>query len=115
MVAVIYFGHGSTKLNANDRGVLRDIVALHRQRGGVIRIVGHASAHTGVADPIKHRMAKFETSIQRANVVAAEIVALGVAEGKVRVAARGDTQPVFHESMPTGEAGNRRAEIFLEY
>jgi flagellar motor protein MotB len=27
--------------------------------------------------------------------------------------ARADNQPVFHEFMPTGEAGNRRAEIYL--
>jgi outer membrane protein OmpA-like peptidoglycan-associated protein len=115
LVAVIYFGHGSARLDANDRGVLRDIVALHRQRGGAIRVVGHASAHTGVVDQIRHRMANFEMSLKRANAVAAGLVALGVAEEEVRAEARGDAQPVFHEFMPTGEAGNRRTEIFLEY
>ncbi len=115
LVAVFYFGHGSARLDANDRGVLRDIVALHRQRGGAIRVVGHASAHTGVVDQIKHRMVNFEISLKRANAVAAGIVALGVAKDKVRAETRGDAQPVFHEFMPTGEAGNRRTEIFLEY
>ena len=115
LVAVIYFGHGSARLDANDRGVLRDIVALHRQRGGAIRVVGHASAHTGVVDQIKHRMANFEISLKRANAVAARLVALGVAKDKVRAEARGDAQPVYHEFMPTGEASNRRTEIFLEY
>ena len=115
LVAVIYFGHGSARLDANDRGVLRDIVALHRQRGGAIRIVGHASAHTGVVGQIKHRMANFEISLKRANAVAARLVALGVAKDKVRAEARGDAQPVYHEFMPTGEASNRRTEIFLEY
>ena len=115
LVAVIYFGHGSARLDANDRGVLRDIVALHRQRGGAIRVVGHASAHTGVVGQIKHRMANFEISLKRANAVAARLVALGVAKDKVRAEARGDAQPVYHEFMPTGEASNRRTEIFLEY
>ncbi len=114
LVAVIYFGHGSAQLDASDRGVLSEVVALHRQRGGTIRVIGHASAHTGVVDQIKHRLANFEMSLKRANAVAAGLVALGAAKDELRAEARGDAQPVFHEFMPTGEAGNRRTEIFLE-
>lgn len=114
LVAVIYFGHSSAQLDASDRGVLREVVALQRQRGGTIRVVGHASAHTGVVDQIKHRLANFEMSLKRANTVAAGLVALGAAKDEVRAEAKGDAQPIFHEFMATGEAGNRRAEIFLE-
>ncbi len=114
LVAVIYFSHSSAQLDASDRGVLGEVVALQRQRGGTIRVVGHASAHTGVVDQIGHRLANFEMSLKRANAVAAGLVALGAAKGEVRAEARGDAQPVFHEFMPTGEAGNRRTEIFLE-
>ena len=38
---------------------------------------------------------------------------LGVPAEKVLIEAVGDSQPVYYESMPQGEAGNRRAEIFL--
>ncbi len=114
LVAVIYFGHSSAQLDAGDRGVLSEVVALQRQRGGTIRVVGHASAHTGVVDQIKHRLANFEMSLKRANAVAAGLVALGAAKNEVRAEAKGDAQPIFHEFMPTGEAGNRRTEIFLE-
>ena len=114
LVAVVYFAHASSRLDGNDRGVLRDIAALHRQRGGVIRVVGHASAQTGVTDQIAHSLANFEMSLKRANAVAAALVALGVAKDRVRAEARGDNQPVYHEFMTTGQAGNRRAEIFLE-
>ncbi len=38
---------------------------------------------------------------------------MGVAREKVSVEAAADDQPRFSESMPTGEAGNRRAEIFF--
>ncbi len=114
LVAVIYFGHSSAQLDASDRAVLREVVALQRQRGGTIRVVGHASAHTGVVDQIKHRLANFEMSLKRANTVAAGLVALGAAKDEVRAEAKGDAQPIFHEFMATGEAGNRRAEIFLE-
>ena len=115
LVAVIYFGDSSAQLDANDHGVLNGVAALHRQRGGLIRVIGHASAHTGVVNEINHHMANFEISLKRANAIAAGIVALGVAKDQVRAEARGDSQPVYHESMPNGEAGNRRAEIFLEY
>ena len=33
---------------------------------------------------------------------------------RVLVEAVGDSQPVYYESMPEGEAGNRRAEIFFQ-
>jgi flagellar motor protein MotB len=38
----------------------------------------------------------------------------GVPANRVLVEAVGDSQPVYYESMPKGEDGNRRAEIFLQ-
>jgi len=114
LAAIIYFAHGSATLNSNDRQVLRGIATLNRQRGGSILVIGHASARTGTADALKHRLANFEMSLKRANAVTAALVALGVPRERVHAEARGDTQPIYHEFMPTGEAGNRRAEIFLE-
>jgi flagellar motor protein MotB len=32
----------------------------------------------------------------------------------VQVEAVGDSQPIYYESMPRGEEGNRRAEIYLQ-
>ena len=115
LVAVIYFGHGATTLAAADRGILSDVLALHRERGGAIRVVGHASARTRNMAQEDRRAANLETSRRRADAVANRLVALGAARGSVRVEARADAQPVYHEFMPTGEAGNRRAEIYLEY
>ena len=115
LAAIIYFAHGSDRLNADDRAVLRDVVALSRERGAGIRVIGHASARTRTVDPVQHRVANLEVSQRRADSVAAALVRLGAARDKVRVEARADTLPVYHEFMPTGEAGNRRAEIFLEY
>ena len=113
-MAVIYFGHSSSRLDGRDRAVLRDVVTLRRQRGATIRVVGHASAHTAVSDRITHDSVNFEMSLKRANSVAAELIALGAARDRVRAEARGDQQPVYHEFMSTGQAGNRRVEIFLE-
>jgi outer membrane protein OmpA-like peptidoglycan-associated protein len=114
LVAVIYFGHSSSRLDGKDRAVLRDVVALRRQSGGTIRVLGHASAHTSVTDQIRHDLTNFEMSLKRANAVAAALVALGVARDRVWAEARSDKQPIYHEFMSTGQAGNRRVEIFLE-
>ena len=114
LVAVIYFGHGSSQLDGKDRAVLRDVATLHRQRGGTIRVVGHASDHTVATDPIGHDLTDDEMSLRRANSVAAGLIALGTARDRVRAEARGGKQPVEREITTTGEAGNRRAEIFLE-
>jgi outer membrane protein OmpA-like peptidoglycan-associated protein len=71
LVAVIYFGHSSSRLDGKDRAVLRDVVALSRQHGGSIRVIGHASALTAVTDQITHDLTNFEMSLKRANSVAA--------------------------------------------
>ena len=115
LVAVIYFGNGSSTLDEDDRKILRDVLALSRERGGRIHVVGHASARTATTDPIRHRMANLEMSQRRANAVTEALVSLGAGRRKILTEARADSQPVYHEFMPTGEAGNRRAEIFLEY
>ena len=115
LVGLIYFGHGSAGLDDTDRDVLRQIVALQQQTGGrPLRVVGHASARTSVADPVKHRMANFDVSVNRAQRVANALVQLGASRDRVAVVGKADSEPVYHEFMPTGEAGNRRVEIFIE-
>ena len=95
--------------------MLRQIVALQQQTGGrPLRVVGHASARTSVADPVKHRMANFDVSVSRAQRVANALVQLGASRDRVAVVGKADSEPVYHEFMPTGEAGNRRVEIFIE-
>ena len=46
--------------------------------------------------------------------MANEIIREGVPASRVLVEAVGDSQPVYYESMPQGEDGNRRAEIFIQ-
>ena len=82
---------------------------------GHVRVVGHASARTGNKTPERHQVANFDMSLKRASAVAAALVALGVDQSMITSEARGDLQPVYHKFMPNGEAGNRRAEIYLEF
>jgi len=111
----VYFGHGSSGLSAADRAEIRDIAKLQAKRGGgTVRVVGHASSRTSNLPVESHLLANFDMSLKRANAVAAELMKQGVAAADLVIEAQGDQAPVFYESMPAGEAGNRRAEIFLE-
>ncbi len=113
LVAVVYFKHGSASLSDWDRGVLRDVVALYGRTGGQVRVVGHSSSRTQLIDASVHRQVNYRMSAARAQAVRASLVAQGIPDQMLVMEARADQNPVFHESMPTGEAGNRRVEIYL--
>ena len=63
--------------------------------------------------PVKHKMANFQISAARADKVYGELVRLGVKKGNIVIAAVSDQEPLFYEFMPSGEAGNRRTEVYL--
>jgi len=113
-VATILFANGSYALTGRDRQILGEIVRLQRKRGGKIRVVGHASSRTRNMDPVRHKMVNYKVSVDRAEIIGKQLMRLGIASADVYVDARSDTMPLYYESMPSGEAGNRRAEIYLE-
>ncbi len=113
-LATIRFGDGSANLDDQDRQILREVQRLHTQRGGTLRVVGHASSRTRNMDPVRHKMVNFKVSADRAEVVAKALVALGVKAEDIAVDAVSDLEPLYYEIMPSGEAGNRRAVIYLD-
>ena len=115
LAATILFGHGSTALDPSERETLRKIAAEYRKTGGTLRIVGHASSRTTDMRPLQHQLANFQVSVSRAETVAQELARLGVPARVMQVAGVGDSQPVYYEVMPSGETGNRRVEIFVDY
>ena len=112
-VATIHFAHSSTKLDDRDRRVLAEVASAQRQNGAEIIVVGHASQRTKQLNKVEHDLANFRISLARANRVATQLIEMGVAPEKVRVEASADGDPRYSEAMPTGEAGNRRAEIYF--
>lgn len=111
---VVSFAHGSTGLSAEDRQKIATAAASAAAYNGIVRVVGHASSRTGDLGVGDHLLANFKVSMKRANAVANELIRAGVDPSRVIVEAKGDAVPVYYESMPAGEAGNRRAEIFIE-
>ena len=113
-VATILFSNGSSRVGRVDRRVLRQVVSEYKKVGGRLRIVGHASRRTGTNDPVLHKMTNFQVSAARAERVAKELLKMGVRADKLFVGSVSDRDPRYYEYMPSGEAGNRRAEIFID-
>jgi outer membrane protein OmpA-like peptidoglycan-associated protein len=112
-VATIQFGRSSSRLDARDQQLIATVVSAHRQNGGNILVVGHASSGTAQLPKSRHEVVNFQVSFARANAVAQALIRNGVSPERVTVEAVADDQPIYSEAMPTGEAGNRRAEIYF--
>jgi len=114
--AVVYFAGDGVVLSAAARNQIRAAATAFKAAGGTgsIRVVGHASSRTGNMAVEKHLELIFEKSQKRANAVAQELIRQGVPADHLQIDAVGDSQPVYYESMPKGEEGNRRAEIFVQ-
>lgn len=114
--AIIYFTGDGTALPAAARAQVRDAVAAFKATGGTgsIKVVGHASSRTANMSVERHLEVIFQKSQARANAVAQALIRAGVPADKVQIEAVGDSQPIYYESMPKGEDGNRRAEIFVQ-
>jgi outer membrane protein OmpA-like peptidoglycan-associated protein len=93
--------------------VLKQIADMQRANGGVVHVVGHASMGSGTMDYSRRQQANQRISEARAGTVARQLMRYGVPEGAIRTAAAGDSQPLYSEAMPSGEAANRRAEVYL--
>ena len=113
-VAVVFFTESSSALSDRAQWVLHNVYLLQQQQGGRLRLVGNASLHTVTMDPQQHDQVNYRISQSRANTVARALINMGVPQGSIGVAAQGSQAPIFYEFMPTGEAANRRVEIYLD-
>jgi len=114
--AIIYFPGDSTGLPAAASAKVREAAAAFKANGGsgTVKVIGHASSRTANMSVERHLEVIFQKSQARANAVAQALIKAGVPADKVQIEAVGDSQPVYYESMPKGEEGNRRAEIFVQ-
>ena len=114
-VATIQFLNGSAKIGARERRILRQVAAQHKQTGGTIRVVSHASSRTRSTDMARHKLINLRVSAARADSIAKELVKFGTKASDITIGAVSDSEPKYHEYMPSGEAGNLRAEIYIEF
>lgn len=99
--AAINFSVGSTKLAEGQQAKIAEIVKLHNENGGTIRIVGHGQARGSNA-----AVAGLNLALGRAQTIAAALADHGVPAQDIAV----DTAPV----SGGGGADVPRAEIYIE-
>jgi len=113
---IVHFAHGSARINARERAKVEDIARRYNANGnGIIRVVGHSSSRTKNLPVGKHKLVNFWISIDRAQAVANELMRQGISANVIVIEARSDINPLVFESMPAGEAQNRRTEVYLEF
>lgn len=112
-LATVRFAVGSARVAKSARAALRRVALTIKRNRVRVRVVGHASSRTRDLDPMRHQLANFRVSLDRANAVARELIRRGVNPDAITVDAVSDTQPAFIEVMPAGEAANRRVTILI--
>jgi outer membrane protein OmpA-like peptidoglycan-associated protein len=112
--SVVYFADGSSSVSSAEAAKIYQVAQFLAGRGGYVRVVGHSSMRTGNMDRARQYQANLEVSWARANAVADALLRYGVPASAMMVSAVSDSRPIYLENMPSGEAGNRRVEIYLE-
>lgn len=109
MPSKIYFAHGSSRLDSEDRRILSQ-VAEEAKFAPVARISieGHASSRVQTSDPVQARILNLKQSMNRAVAVSNNLIQNGVPPEKIKTLSWGDTKPPANGS----EAEARRVDIY---
>jgi outer membrane protein OmpA-like peptidoglycan-associated protein len=110
LAAIIYFDQDDTALNSKDHEILRAIAALHEERGGKLRVVGHSASAGGN----ERESRGVDLSMERARIVSAVLLDLGIDQSRLISEAKSDSQPVPAGATSSTGTDLRRVEIFLE-
>lgn len=102
-VTRIFFSHDSSSLNAQDEALLRNVSTT--VGGRPIKVVGHASSESSVADPIRRKMVNLRKSLDRAYAVSKSLIGKGVPAEQIETIGVGENVPAANS------ASARRVEI----
>ena len=103
----VYFESGSGQLSPASASVLAEVrEALSRATHPELVLTGHTDRVGAVADNDR-------LSLQRANALRDMLVAMGFAAERIRVAGRGEREPLVPTADEVAEPRNRRVEIKL--
>lgn len=101
------FATNSAAISPSVQGDLRKVASsLLRYKGSLVQVIGHTDSDGDAAY-------NYALSERRANAVAAEIAAGGVAYNRMQVIGRGEDQPRASNLTAAGKAQNRRVEIVI--
>jgi len=104
-LATVVFAVGSAELADSERDRLSEIAAMQHDRGGAIRVIGHAETVSGAVDT-QRQLAQFKLAMARAQSVARVLSSDGVPAPSIEI-----------EAAPgrAGDADASHAEVYLEH
>lgn len=113
LVGVVHFENASYALSKQDKEMLDNIATRINAENAKTAIYGHASHYTITKDPIQRILINLEISNYRAVQVVNYLMSKGVKAENIQGFAMYDSRPVANEKTLSGQAANRRAEIYL--
>jgi outer membrane protein OmpA-like peptidoglycan-associated protein len=102
---VLYFVTGLDELTDDSKAELKRLLAeLRRRPQSDILVIGHT-------DRVGSDASNDQLSLQRAERVRAELLGLGIVESRLRLAGRGEREPIVPTADGIEEPRNRRVEV----
>ena len=112
-VAVIQFPRAEADLDLGAREILSQVAAYAQQARASVMLFGHSSQHVELASGGSAREAARGIAVARLRAVGVALAEDGVPVDRIKLIARGAIDPTYLETEPSGEAGNRRVEIWF--
>ena len=112
-VAIIQFPRAGADLDDGTREILSQVAAYAQRGRADVMLFGYASLSIELASGGSAKEAARGVAEARLRAVGVVLVEDGVPIDRIQLVARGNVDPVYFESDPVGEAGNRRVEIWF--
>ena len=112
-VAVIQFPRAGVLIDEESLDVLSQVAAYAQQSRSGVWLFGLASQRIELASGGTAEESSRDVGAQRVRAVAIALARAGVPIEMMKLVTRGSTDPLYVESAPAGEAGNRRVEIYF--
>jgi outer membrane protein OmpA-like peptidoglycan-associated protein len=112
-VAIVQFPRAGADLDEGTREILSQVAAYAQQARASVMLFGYSSLSIELASGGSAKEAARGVAEARLRAVGVALVEDGVPLDRIQLIARGNVDPVYFESDPAGEAGNRRVEIWF--
>lgn len=112
-VAVIQFPRAEAGLDEAGTDILSQVAAYAQQARANVMLFGYSSMNIELASGGSVRAAAQSIAAARLRAVGVTLAEQGVPIDRIQLVARGNADPVYLETGPSGQAGNRRVEIWF--
>ena len=112
-VAVIQFPRAEAGLDPKTADILSQVAAYAQQARANVMLFGYSSMNIELASGGSARESARDIAAARLRAVGVALAERGVPVDRIQLVARGNADPAYLETGPSGEAGNRRVEIWF--